>query len=103
MTAQEKAESRQLIDRLHKKYYGNKKKKPATISEAAIINETHSRAQLMNEAKEKGIKNYRVLNKAELQEATAKDTTTERIQEIIKTAVARWKQGWGTKGPRKTK
>lgn len=49
--------------------------------------------QLMNEAKARGIKNFRVMNKAELLEIHD-GASPERVSEIQTTAVARWKAGW---------
>ena len=56
-----------------------------------------SRTDLMNQAKKKGIKNFRVLNKAELEEAVKSTTSQERIKAIVAGAVARWKSGWSAK------
>lgn len=55
-----------------------------------------SRNQLMLEAKKRGIKNFRVMNKAELSEIVG-GAKPDRIAEIQKEAVSRWKSGWGTK------
>jgi hypothetical protein len=49
----------------------------------------------MLQAKERGIKNFRVINKTELIEILKNGTTKERIDEIVASAVARWKSGWG--------
>ena len=56
-----------------------------------------TRQALMIIAKDRGIKNFRVLNKAELGEVLAEGVTPERIQEVVSGAVARWRAGWGTK------
>lgn len=61
-----------------------------------------SRNELMLQAKAKGIKNFRVINKQELVEILKEETTPERINEIVAGAVARWRKGWGT-GKRKEK
>ncbi|HPM42528.1 MAG TPA: hypothetical protein PLV52_01710 [Candidatus Omnitrophota bacterium] len=61
-----------------------------------------SRNELMLEAKARGIKNFRVLNKQELAEILKDGTTQERANEIVAGAVARWKNGWGA-GKRKEK
>lgn len=63
-----------------------------------IINE--SRNTLMLKAKERGIKNFRVLNKAELGQVLAEGATQTQIDEVVAGAVARWKAGWGSKGKR---
>lgn len=64
-------------------------KTPVSVSE--------TRQALMMKAKERSIKNFRVLNKAELGEVLAEGVTPERIQEVVSGAVMRWKAGWGTK------
>lgn len=63
-------------------------------------------AEMMKEAKTYGIKNFRVLNRAELSEAieiveTDKEFQGQpmenpRMKEIVKGAVSRWKSGWGS-------
>ncbi len=63
-----------------------------------IVNE--SRNTLMLKAKERGIKNFRVLSKAELGQVLAEGVTQEQIDEVVSGAVARWKAGWGSKGKR---
>ena len=71
-----------------------KKQKPA-IKEAIVLPET--RQALMMLAKERGIKNFRVLNKSELKQVLAEGVTQEQIQDVVSGSVARWKAGWGTK------
>lgn len=56
-----------------------------------------SRNALMLKAKEKGIKNFRILNKEELLIVLKQDCQESTIQIIINTAVNRWKSGWGSK------
>lgn len=58
---------------------------------------------LMLQAKDRGIKNFRVLNKVELEQVLAEGVTPERIQEVVLGAVARWKAGWGRKKSKKAK
>jgi hypothetical protein len=55
----------------------------------------HSRNDLMLRAKDRGIKNFRVLNREELAQVLADDVTQERIKDVVAGAVARWKSGWG--------
>lgn len=75
-----------------------KTKKAKQKSEAKeLVNLPGTRQALMLVAKERGIKNFRVLNKAELSEVIAEGVTKERIQEVVSGAVARWKAGWGNK------
>ena len=54
-----------------------------------------TRNALMLQAKERGIKNFRVLNKEELAQVLADGVTQERINEVVAGAVTRWKSGWG--------
>ena len=83
-----------------------KPKVPAKMLKKAETGDTRanepSRNELMMQAKTKGIKNFRVINKQELVEILKEGTTPERINEIVAEAVARWKKGWGT-GKRKEK
>jgi len=71
-----------------------KKQKPA-VKEVIALPE--SRQALMMLAKERGIKNFRVLNKVELKQVLAEGVTQEQIQEVVSGSVARWKAGWGSK------
>ncbi len=77
-----------------------KKKKKAAAKPAVKVEKAEtqgqSRNQLMQEVKSRGIKNFRVMNKAELSEIVA-GAKADRIQEIMDQAVKRWKSGWGTK------
>lgn len=66
--------------------------KPAPKIETA----GQSRNQLMETVKSRGIKNFRVMNKAELAEIVG-GAKADRVAEIQKQAVERWKSGWGTK------
>ena len=70
------------------------KQKPA-VKEPVDLPET--RQALMMLAKERGIRNFRVLNKSELEQVLTEGVTPERIQEVVTGAVTRWKAGWGTK------
>ena len=56
-----------------------------------------SRNELMLAAKEKKIKNFRVMNKEELAEVLKSGTTVARIKQIEEGAVKRWKSGWSDK------
>lgn len=69
--------------------------KPAVKVEKAET-EGQSRNQLMEVVKSRGIKNFRVMNKAELAEIVG-GAKADRVAEIQKQAVERWKTGWGTK------
>ena len=70
------------------------KQKPA-VKEVVVLPETRQALMLM--AKDGGIKNFRVLNKAELLQVLADGVTPAQIDEVVAGAVARWKAGWGTK------
>jgi len=73
------------------------KKQPVKITEP---DPNQTRQELMLKAKERGINNFRVLNKAELGQVLANGATQEQINEVVAGAVARWKAGWGSKGKR---
>ncbi len=91
------AEQKKKIGELHAKYYGKGKSKKTKEPESA---KGPSRNELMLEAKAKGIKNFRIINKEELIEILKEGTTKERISELVAGAVARWKSTWG-EGKRK--
>ena len=55
-----------------------------------------TRNQLMEAVKGLGIKNFRVMNKAELL-MICEGATPQQIEAIQLAAVTRWKSGWGTK------
>jgi hypothetical protein len=112
MTAQQKKKGKDFLHTLHSKYYGKAKSKakevkaPAKTPEKAklstVLTSGRSRNELMLEAKAKGIKNFRILNKVELIEVLKEGTTEARKTEITGGAVTRWKSGWGT-GKKKEK
>ena len=56
-----------------------------------------TRHALMLRAKERGIKNFRILNKNELMHILAEGITQQEIDALVAGAVARWKSGWGSK------
>ncbi len=105
MTAEQKNKDKEFLHKLHAKHYGKKKAKaqkakaspkPPQGSETGKTQPKEpSRNKLMLQAKERGIKNFRVINKEELIEILKEGTTQERINEIVSGAVARWKAGWG--------
>jgi hypothetical protein len=112
MTAEQKKKDKEFLHKLHAKHYGKKKSKAqkakpsVKASKEAESGEAPakklSRNELMLQAKAKGIKNFRVINKEDLVEILKEGTTQERINEIVSGAVTRWKSGWG-KGKRKEK
>ena len=56
-----------------------------------------SRNDLMLKAKEKGIKNFRILNKMELLQVLDPSMPPEAMKAIIDVAIARWKSGFGNR------
>lgn len=72
-----------------------KAKKQKVVEPKVEVKQT--RNALMLEAKARGIKNFRVLNKEELQRVLADGVTQDQINEVVAGAVSRWKAGWGTK------
>ena len=99
MTAEQKKKSKEFLSRLHEKYYGKKTNKVTKVAKMPTepSGNKPSRNEIMLQAKAKGVKNYRVINKQELIEILKEDTSKERITEIVAGAVARWKAGWGSK------
>ncbi|MFA5143996.1 MAG: hypothetical protein WC522_07535 [Candidatus Omnitrophota bacterium] len=100
-----KKESRKILMDIHEKHYGkngsikNKKAKKTAedrkIAEAVSpVLANKSRNDLMLEAKAKGIKNFRILNKAELYKVLDPATIQQEIDGIVSDAVIRWKSGW---------
>lgn len=66
---------------------------------AVVTPKTGSRAELMERAKDLGIKYFRILNRAELAEILSfdpqpTDDQVARTTAIIEGAKARWKAGW---------
>jgi len=70
------------------------KKEKKVVKPPVALPET--RQALMLLAKERGIKNFRVLNKAELGQVLADGVTPEQIDQVVTGAVTRWKAGWGS-------
>jgi hypothetical protein len=72
--------------------------------EGIVMHAGASRNELMMMAKERGVKNFRVLNKQELSEVLKNIGDQKAVDAIVAVAVARWKSGWGSKkGKAKTK
>ena len=65
--------------------------------EGIVMHTGASRNELMMTAKERGVKNFRVLNKQELSEVLKNIGDQKAIDAIVAVAVARWKCGWGSK------
>ncbi len=75
------------------------KKSAAKSTQVAVIQPEikATRQVLMMKAKERGIKNFRILNKEELGLVLTDGATPEQIKKVVSTAVARWKSGWGSR------
>ena len=65
--------------------------------EGIVMHAGASRNELMIAAKERGVKNFRVLNKQELSEVLKNIGDQKAVDAIVTGAVARWKAGWGSK------
>ncbi len=83
------------------KQKGKKKKgaadKSASPKEGIIMHAGASRNELMMTAKERGVKNFRVLNKQELADVLKNIGDQKAVDAIVAGAVVRWKSGWGRK------
>ncbi|MCM8797641.1 MAG: hypothetical protein NC923_07210 [Candidatus Omnitrophica bacterium] len=76
----------------------------ASPKEGIVMHAGASRNELMMTAKEKGVKNFRVLNKQELTDILKNIGDQKAVDAIVAGAVARWKSGWGKRKNRnKTK
>ena len=71
--------------------------KPPSPKEGIVLHAGASRNELMMTAKERGVKNFRVLNKQELAEALKNIGDQKAVDAIVAGAVARWKAGWGAR------
>jgi len=67
----------------------------ASPKEGIILHAGASRNELMIAAKERGVKNFRVLNKQELADVLKNIGDQKVVDAIVADAVARWKSGWG--------
>jgi hypothetical protein len=65
--------------------------------EGIVLHAGASRNELMLAAKERGVKNFRVLNKQELGEVLKNIGDQKAVDAIVAGAVVRWKAGWGSK------
>jgi hypothetical protein len=63
--------------------------------EGIVLHAGASRNELMMTAKERGVKNFRVLNKQELSDVLKNIGDQKAVDTIVAGAVARWKAGWG--------
>lgn len=71
--------------------------KTALPKEGIVMHAGASRNELMLAAKERGVKNFRVLNKRELGEVLKNIGDQKTVDAIVAGAVSRWKSGWGSK------
>ena len=69
----------------------------ASPKEGIVMHAGASRNELMMTAKERGVKNFRVLNKQELSDVLKNIGDQKAVDAIVAGAVARWKSGWGKK------
>jgi len=69
--------------------------------EGVMEREKKSRNELMLIAKDRGIKNFRILNKEELMHILADGITQQEVDALVAGAVTRWKSGWGSKKVKK--
>jgi hypothetical protein len=67
----------------------------ASPKEGIVMHAGASRNELMLAAKDRGVKNFRVLNKQELAEVLKNIGDQKAVDVIVAGAVARWKSGWG--------
>lgn len=74
--------------------------KKTKIVEVKQPEKPQTRNEMMFEAKARGIKNFRVLNKEELMHVLAGGITQQEVDAIVAGAVSRWKAGWGMRGAR---
>jgi len=64
--------------------------------EGIVMHAGASRNELMMTVKERGVKNFRVLNKQELSGVLKNIGDQKAVDAIVAGAVARWKSGWGS-------
>jgi hypothetical protein len=65
--------------------------------EGIVMAAGSTRNELMLQAKEKGVKNFRVLSKQELTDVLANIGDQAKVDAIVSGAVQRWHSGWGKK------
>ena len=76
--------------------------KSPSPKEGIVMHAGASRNELMMTAKERGVKNFRVLNKQELSDVLKNIGDQKAVDAIVAGAVARWKSGWGSKKDKAT-
>ncbi|MCX5778753.1 MAG: hypothetical protein NTU66_06030 [Elusimicrobia bacterium] len=70
---------------------------PKPAKEGIVLHSEATRNEMMITAKERGVKNFRVLNKQELADVLRNIGDQKAVDAIVAGAVARWKSGWGSK------
>ncbi len=88
-----------MVKKAKKQKGAESKKAVAEVSaspkEGIVMHAGASRNELMIAAKERGVKNFRVLNKQELADVLKNIGDQKAVDAIVAGAVARWKSGWG--------
>jgi hypothetical protein len=88
-----------MVKKVKKQKGAESKKAVAEVSaspkEGIVMHAGASRNELMLAAKERGVKNFRVLNKQELSDVLKDIGDQKVVDAIVAGAVARWKSGWG--------
>jgi len=88
-----------MVKKVKKQKGAESKKAVAEVSaspkEGIVLHAGASRNELMIAAKERGVKNFRVLNKQELSDVLKNIGDQKAVDAIVAGAVARWKSGWG--------
>lgn len=74
-----------------------KKTDPKPAQEGIVLHAGATRNELMTAAKERGVKNFRVLSKQELADVLKNICDQKAVDAIVTQAVARWKSGWGSR------
>ena len=90
-----------MVKKAKKQKGAESKKAVAEVSsspkEGIVMHAGASRNELMLAAKERGVKNFRVLNKQELADVLKNIGDQKAVDVIVAGAVDRWKSGWGKK------
>ena len=88
-----------MVKKVKKQKCAENKKTAVDVSaspkEGIVMPAGASRNELMLAAKERGVKNFRVLNKQELSDVLKNIGDQKAVDAIVAGAVARWKSGWG--------
>lgn len=71
-------------------------------AETQALPKEGTRMAMMLEARNRGIRNFRILNKEELAFVLCDNQSHDNIAACVTAAVARWKSGWGKRGKRQT-